>query len=771
MILYGVTIVSSAFLLFLVQPIIAKQILPWFGGTAAVWTVCVVFFQAALLAGYAYAHALTRRTPRTQWWLHTTLLVVSVASLPIIASSGWKPTADSDPTWRIAGLLAATIGLPYFLLSSTGPLIQKWFADDAAMATRRARVYRLFALSNIGSLVGLLCYPFVIEPYASLRAQSWGWSIGYGCFVVACASCAWRLRSRTAASSATDTATDANAVSTDATTNANVAPTAARYALWLACAALGSMLLLALTNHITQNIASIPFLWVLPLTLYLLSFVVVFEGRGGRGWYERRWWLPAVTALVIGMTWALSYQRGLLNLYAALPLFSVGLFVACVFCHGELARTKPGPRYLTHFYLSLSAGGAIGGLFVALVAPNLFNNYWETPIALFGVVLVATITSRERNAEGARIRAFVGAFVGIVAATCIFLAGGGTTFAALRSLLPGQDSAAVTAGLVAVAAALLLLATWKRWSVALVVTALACTGYYGMKYYVYLSQDTLHASRNFYGALRVKDSGIDRTRRRDLMHGIILHGAQYRAEDRHDMPSTYYGPTSGIGIALSHLRPTGVPLDVGMIGLGAGTLTAWGRAGDRYRIYELNPAIVGIARRDFTYLADSKATIEVALGDARLSMERELDNGSAADGSAADGSAPDGSARPFDVIAVDAFSSDSIPVHLITREALDVFMRHLKPDGVVAFHVSNRFLRLAPVVAQLATDAQLSAFDVIDEPADPEHVYSDSEWVLVTRNTAFLSNEAVRARTSAIAPIPDLPMWTDQFNNLFKILR
>ncbi len=688
MILYGITIVTSAFLLFLVQPIIAKQILPWFGGSAAVWTMCVVFFQAALLAGYAYAHAVTRRSPRTQARLHIALLAISIVTLPIIASDAWKPTPDSDPTWRIVGLLATTLGLPYFLLSSTGPLIQKWFAGDRVHASRRASVYRLFALSNAGSLVGLLIYPFVIEPYAGLEVQSWGWSAGYVLFALACAACAWRARlsARAEANHAVAHAAESNAIDSSA------APGIERYAFWLGCAALGSVLLLALTNHITQNIASIPFLWVLPLSLYLLSFVVVFEGRMGRGWYVRRWWLAPVLAATIAMAWALTTHRGVLNLYAAIPIYSVGLFCVCVFCHGELAASKPAPAWLTQFYLCLSAGGALGGLFVALLAPRLFDNYWETPLALLGVCALALFVVRERR--------------------------------------------------------------WCKWPVAIAVAAFACTGFYAWKYYRFLSEDTLHASRNFYGTLRVKQTAAGPLQQRRLLHGVILHGDQYTAPDKRRTPTTYYGPGSGIALALGELRPDQAPLTVAMIGLGAGTLTAWGKAQDRYRIYELDPAVLEVARRDFTYLSDSKAAITLVLGDARLSMEREL---------------ADGSAIAFDVIAVDAFSSDSIPVHLITREALAVYLRHLKSDGVIAFHVSNRFLKLAPVVSQLAQDAGLWAVNVIDDPQKEE--YSNSEWVLVTRNDDFLDRDAVVDASTEIDDIPGLSMWTDQFNNLFKILK
>ena len=758
MILYGITIVTSAFLLFLVQPIIAKQILPWFGGSAAVWTMCVVFFQAALLAGYAYAHGLTRRSSRTQTLLHIALLALSVVALPIIASSAWKPTPGSDPTWRILGLLAATIGLPYFLLSSTGPLIQKWFvgdcgADDPASsrsASRSASVYRLFALSNFGSLVGLLIYPFVVEPYATLDVQSWAWSAAYVLFALACAACAWRVRSRDSIEVDREVASHAIDLRADWRANSHAAPGIVRYGFWLGCAALGSMLLLALTNHITQNIASIPFLWVLPLSLYLLSFVVVFEGRRGAGWYVRRWWLAPVLAAVITMAWGLTTHRGVLNIYAAIPIYSIGLFFACVFCHGELAASKPAPAFLTQFYLCLSAGGAIGGLFVALVAPKLFNNYWETPLALIGLCALALFVIRERRP----VTWAIGAALGTFASALIFIAAGESPFESTRELIPGHDSTAFVVILLIAAALTFATAAGRKWPLAIAIAGFACTGFYGAKYYRFLSADTIFASRNFYGTLRVKETSAGPMQQRLLLHGVILHGDQYTAPDKRRTPTTYYGPGSGIALALRELRPDHAPLNVAMIGLGAGTLTAWGRSGDRYRIYELNPDVLDVARRDFTYLADSKAAITPVLGDARLSMEREL---------------ADGSAMPFDVIAVDAFSSDSIPVHLITREALTVYFRHLKPDGIVAFHVSNRFLKLAPVVLQLAEDAGLTAINVIDDPN--EDAYSSSEWVLVTRNQDFLDRDGVLDASTEIDEIPGLPMWTDQFNNLFKILK
>ena len=741
MLLYAATIVSSAFLLFLVQPVIAKQILPWFGGSAAVWTTCVVFFQVLLLAGYAYAHALTRRAPRTQALVHAALLLASLAFLPIIPADTWKPDAASDPLWRILGLLFATIGLPYFLLSSTGPLIQNWFAQDRAQASRARQVYRLFALSNFGSLVGLLIYPFVVEPYVNSQVQSWAWSALYASFVLTCAACAWRARTSAALPVARDE--HAGGVSR--------APGFARRMFWMMCAALGSLLLLAITSHITQNVASIPFLWVLPLALYLLSFVLVFEGRAGRGWYVRRWWLAPVSIALVAMAWALSAHRGVLDIHIAIPIFCVGLFLACVFCHGELAATKPEPAYLTQFYLALSAGGALGGLFVALVAPRVFDNYWETPIGIVALAFLALATVRDHGA----VRWGVAMALACVIAALVFVAIGGAPFEALRVNLPLHETPALTIELLCLAALVALASIRRGVPAALVTAALICSSFYGWKYYRFLSEETLSMSRNFYGTLRVKQTGPGANQTRRLLHGVILHGDQFVDAARRRTPTTYYGPTSGIALTLRMLRPDAAPLKVAMIGLGTGTLAAWGRSGDIYRIYELDGAVLDIARRRFTYLADSRARIEAVLGDARLSMEREL---------------AEGRPQRFDVIAVDAFSSDSIPVHLITREALAVFARHLAPDGVVAFHVSNRFLQLAPVVAQLAADAGLEAVDIHDDPEDSD-VYSSSEWVLVTNNDAFLDRDEILDAAVAIEAIPGLPIWTDQFNNLFKILK
>ncbi len=676
MLIYALTIFTSAFLLFLVQPIMAKQILPWFGGSAAVWTTCLMFFQLVLLAGYAYADWTVRfLKPRPQVMLHVVLIIISLASLPIIADSGWKPRGEEDPTWLILGLLAATIGMPYFLLSTTGPLLQAWFARSFPNARN---VYRLFALSNGASLIALVAYPFVVEPYITTHQQSIGWSFGYGLFAIICAGSAlFSLRA------STQTATQQAGTPAPAE---GPAPRAADYLLWLTLAALGSFMLIAVTNHITHDVASVPFLWILPLTLYLLSFVLCFEGRN---WYQRSIFFGPLLVIVGAMAWALNANGGVMDIKQAIPLFAAGLFVMCMFFHGELAALKPVPRYLTGYYLMISLGGAVGGLLVGFVAPKLFNTYYEFGLGLFFTVLIAAYLAR-------------------------------------RAMVIVPILALVAAGF---------------------------TAYQIHTYINMLSKDTRVMTRNFYGTLRVKDFGdessLESTRR--LMHGVIMHGEQFLAPARRMEPTTYYGSTSGIGRIINIKRDGAKEIRVGVIGLGAGTLATYGRPGDVYRFYEINPQVIELAKTEFSFLGSSKATIETLLGDARLTLEGEP-------------------AQRYDVLAIDAFSSDSIPTHLMTYEAMGVYLKNMKPDGVIAFHVTNRFLHLAPVVKRIADEHGLHTMLVADDPESGSDL-ANTDWVLVSRSKAALENKRITESQEAIGEIPGLRLWTDSFNNLFKILK
>jgi hypothetical protein len=674
MVIYAATIFASAFLLFLVQPIIAKQILPWFGGSASVWTTCLVFFQFLLLFGYAYSDWVTRHMrPRSQVWLHFALLLVSLCALPIIPDAVWKPEGDEDPVVGILGLLAATIGLPYFLLSTTGPLVQAWFARRFPGAT----VYRLFALSNFASLLALIAYPPLIEPWTPTRTQSLVWSAGYVLFVVLCALAG--LISLRAPASA-QTAPGESAVLGDAP-----APVARDYLLWLLLAAMGSYMLLAVTSHITQNVASVPFLWILPLVLYLITFIVCFEGRS---WYQRRVFLAPLAVIVVIMAWGLNADGDIMDVTDAVPIYCLGLFLCCMFYHGELANLKPSPRYLTRFYLMVSLGGAIGGLSVGVLAPLIFSTYYELGIGL-------TIT-------------------GVLA--------------------------------------LYLLWPLPKWIPAAALGMTVATLYYVHEYVEDLNHNTTISMRNFYGTLRVQETGPvdDPATMRQLMHGVIMHGEQYLDPTLRRQPTSYYGPDSGIGLALKHYEKR--PLRVGVIGLGTGTLAAWGKPGDVFRFYELDPQVLSVAQRDFYYLSDSRARIAIALGDARLNLERETP-------------------QKFDVLVIDAFSSDSIPVHLVTREALAVYLKHMRPNGIIAFHVTNRYLDLPPVVKMIAAAHGLGATLIAHEPDENDERYSSTDWVLITRDEAFLDSVEVRRTTTEIKAPRRLSLWTDDFNNLLWILK
>ena len=664
--LFAGTIFSSAFLLFLVQPLIAKQILPWFGGSAAVWSICMVFFQVLLLAGYAYADLVTRKLPpRAQPALHIGLLALSLLLMPIVTDPRWKPTGAEDPTLWILGLLLATIGLPYFLLSTTGPLVQSW----VARTPWGGQVYRYFALSNLASLASLLSYPVLIEPRMKLIDQAHGWSWAYAVFALLCASTALAVARMPVSAPVAAANTQASA------------PKGTDYALWLALPALGSCLLLAVTNHLTQDVASVPFLWVLPLVVYLFSFVLTFENDR---WYRREVFLPAA-ALLLALA-AYGLQSGLgQRLQTALPLYVGGLFVWCVVLHGEMARRRPAAQYLTRFYLMLSLGGALGGVAVGLAAPVLLPAHYEMGL---GLVLLA----------------------------------------------------------------LLGMALWRRQRPALALCGLL-TALSGGFLALQVHEDTAGArvlSRNFYGTLSTYDVPREAARDsvRQMYHGAVKHGEQFLAPERRDEPTTYYGATSGVGRAIQS-APSG-PRRIGLVGLGAGTLAAYARTGDTVRVYEINPEVFTLADKEFSFLADSPARIERVAGDARLALEREP-------------------AQQFDVLAVDAFSGDSVPAHLLTTQALDLYLRHVRDGGVIAFHVTNRFLNLPPVVQRIAAERGL-VVALVHDNAEGSHLRA-TDWVLVARDDATLQRPGIAGATQPITPLPGLRAWTDDFNNLFSVLK
>ena len=683
MILYALTIVVSAFLLFQVQPVIAKIILPWFGGSAAVWTVCMLFFQMALLLGYLYAHALVRYLrPRTQMLVHAGLLLLSALALPVYPSTAWKPLGGEDPTLRILGLLAVTVGLPYFLLSTTGPLLQAWYARRF----QGAMPYRLYALSNAGSMFALLSYPVLFEPVFTTHQQAWMWSAAYGVFVVLCGV--------TAIGSGPGARGQGPGASSASPGAHAVPPSAKKYLIWLLLPAVASLLLLAITNHLSQNVAAIPFLWVLPLSIYLLTFILCFEGSG---WYRRNPYLQLLAVALGSMAYALSVDStGSVPIRVMVPLFTMGLFTCCMVCHGELARLKPDPRYLTHFYVMIAAGGALGGLLVGLVAPRLFNAIYEMPLGLVACAVLVLWVLRQ-DAE-------------------------------IKWFQHWRQPAPIVAAVLTVALAVFV-GLQIRNSV----------------------RGSRELVRNFYGSLRVRDSGpatqLDATR--TLTHGTINHGEQFLNPARRDLPTTYYGPDTGVGLAIREKEKTRA-IRVGVIGLGTGTLAAYGRPGDYYRFYEINPLVLRLAHTEFTFLGDSKAKVDVAMGDARLSLERE-------------------SPENFDVLAVDAFSSDSIPVHLLTLEAIQVYFRHLRPDGVLAVHISNRYLDLEPVLAG-ETRATGKIARMVDTDDDDTQDVFGATWVLMTSPASGFHGEELN-HSAEIGSQRTVRLWTDDYSNLFRILK
>jgi hypothetical protein len=684
MILYAASIFLSAFLLFQVQPLIAKIILPWFGGSAAVWSAAMLFFQLLLLAGYGYAHLSIRYLrAKSQMMVHAALLLISCALLPILPSPGWQPTEAGDPTVRILGLLAATIGLPYFLLSSTSPLLQAWYVRRSGSGMP----YRLFALSNFGSMLALVSFPLAVEPWLTSHQQAYTWSGLYVLFAALCGYTAWASVSRGSA------APGSNLKAPEPVIDAAPAerPGLAQMVLWIALAACASSLLVSVTNHLSQNVAPIPLLWVVPLALYLGTFILSFESDAI---YNRWVFLPLLAPALSGMAYMIFADSGNLQIKKLIPGFAAALFVCCMMCHGELARRRPAPQYLTIFYLTISLGGAIGGIFVAIIAPRVFHSSLELPVGLVVCGILTTIV----------------------------------LWQVVRSPIP-----------------------LFIFRLALMVCVGTLAGYL-VRHHHDDAKDYRLSVRNFYGVLRVKDEpSANLPTERVLMHGSINHGSQVLDDKFRYKPISYYGPDSGVGRAMRALQEKG-PVRAGVIGLGAGVLNAYARAGDMFRVYEINPLIERIAQTEFTYFPHSPADKRIMMGDARLTLERQ-------------------ETQQFDILAVDAFSSDAIPIHLLTHEALAVYFRHLKQDGVLALHISNRYLDLAPVCARGASDFGKTATSISDDPDDANFIL-DSTWVLVTSNTALLHShpfdtaDLITATASA-----RFRTWTDNYSNVVQIFR
>jgi hypothetical protein len=705
---FSITILLGAALLFGVQPLIAKFLLPWFGGSPGVWTTCLLFFQGALVGGYAYAHGtIAAAPPREQRRRHLMLLAVSLVVMgvwiviwhsPILPPASWKPAGMDAPVATLLAVLAAAIGLPYLLLAATGPMLQAWFTQSYPGAAP----WRLYALSNLGSLLGLIAYPLAVEPLLGLRAQAIVWSAAYVVYAAGC----WRCAHQPIA--AGETAHDARV--------ADERLPRTRVALWLALAACPSLLLCATTNELCQEVAPVPLLWILPLALYLLSFIVCFSGER---WYSRYVWFPML-AFVSGWTYVV-LSRGIEATFAAqLIAYPTLLFAAAMACHGELFRRRPAPARLTAFYLTVASGGAIGSAFVAILAPRIFSGFFELHLGMWlaGALMAGILVGEHRR----------------------WITGG-----------PPVPAIARAARLIALAIPVVAVIVFGR----LLLTNARSA-----------NSGAFFVARNFYGVISVQryDEEDAQAARDVLTHGRIEHGHQLRAPALRDIPASYYTESSGLGLAiLNHPRRAAArdqSLRIGVVGLGVGTSAAYGLKGDVVRFYEINPAVVRLSLgqdRIFTYIKDSPARVDVVQGDARLSLERELN---------------EGHPQNFDVLAIDAFSSDSIPVHLLTREAIQVYLQHLRsPSGILAVHISNRYLELEPVVRGAASALGLAVAVIESRPGeDKDPDASASTWVLLAPNPGALAVPAIERAAMPSAGARVARLWTDTYSNLLSVV-
>ena len=756
---FGCTSFLSAFLLFQVQLIVSKYILPWFGGAASVWTTAMLVFQVLLLAGYAYTHLVSERlSHRAQSNVHLGLLaaaflMVLALSLAwpsaITPGSGWKPVNSTSPVLDVIAILLLATGFPYFVLSTTAPLLQRWFS----LRGGDVQTYRLYAVSNFGSLLGLLSFPFLLEPMLRMTAQGRLWALLFAIFLAGCGWCAWGVRSSAGATAKTeDDAAPAGPATPISPQHANEgrAGDPATRVLWFLLAACASSLLLATTNQLCQEIVTIPLLWVLPLAIYLLTFILCFDHPR---WYRREVFHPLLFAGIVGICFAPTKQK--------LYILPALLFVVCMICHGELVKLKPEVRRLTSYYLAISAGGALGGLFVAILSPLVFRFFTEFQVSLAASLLLLL--------------------------WCLFLDGHSwmyrLNFAASAGIAAATLAAAYAAGMWAPEAAWMT-GHYRFYPVALFVDILVLIAafmwrpgtedgkkafYPGQLLVLFLAllmggvlyrnshvgDELYYSKRNFYGVLRVAAE----TGGKVMYHGPTVHGAQlWPPYDR--LPTTYYGPESGIGILLQNHPKRHVgngALRVGIVGLGAGTLATYGQSGDYFRYYEINPAVVELsmgAKPVFTFLRDSQAKVDTELGDARLRLERELAGGEM---------------DSFDVLVLDAFTGDAVPVHLLTTEAFDGYWKHLNREyGVIAVHVSTTHINLLPVMEGLAEHYHCS-FRGRVQKGDAR--YQSNIWVFFARNPEALDLDGLYptqpGSLGKLAP----RVWTDDFSDLIRLLR
>ena len=709
-------IVTAAALLFWVQPMFGKLVLPLMGGTPAVWAATLLFFQTALLAGYLYAHALGHYLPlRAQLLVHMCVLLLATLALPVGIPSGIQPPADSMPVFWLFGLFTVTVGAPYTAVAATSPLLQRWFSMSGHPAA--ANPYQLYVASNIGSLVGLLGYPLLVEPVAGASLQTILWSGGFLLLILMIGLGALALQTRGQAAASQEAVASTTVTTFD------------RFR-WVALAFVPSSLLLGVTTHITTDIAAMPLLWAVPLALYLLTFIVAFADKP---LISRPILLKAETISLVLLASVLWFKDA--NA-AGLAVSLFAFFVIALARHGELVLTKPPAGNLTEFYLWMSLGGALGGLFNAIVAPMAFDTIAEYPLTLAAAAFTRLLMVPAADRWKLTIGDFVLPAVALLAV------------ASMHAL--SFDIAHTPAITVALVIAALGVAVYsfhgQAWRFALGLTSILALllGKF--------DSTLLHQERSFFGAYRI--FSVPETNQLILSHGSTIHGAQNVGE-AHPTPLTYYAKEGPLGQALTALRPNAPSLRFGVVGMGTGASACYATAGDTWTFYEIDPLVVSLARDHgaFRFLKDCTPNARIVTGDARLSLADEPD-------------------AVFDVLILDAFSSDSIPTHLMTRQALQLARAKLAPDGVILFNISNRYLKLEPVVANTARAAGLTGitqfFRSTEEQA--KHMITSSHWIALSNSPGKLARISANGKWRPLEPDATTPVWTDDYSSLIGVI-
>ncbi len=759
MVLFTVSIFTSATLLFVVQPMVGKLLLPKLGGAPAVWNTCMLFFQATLLAGYFCAHLMTKYLPlRSQVLLFVAGLVLALTRLPLSVDprSIDALLRGADPNFWLLGVLVSRVAPVFFMLSITSPLLQKWFARTGH--PRGDDPYFLYSASNIGSILSLVLYPFLFEVSWGVSAQATGWMWGFGAFIslaTLCGfvSCVGAARPRNRASETLA------ATATPSTVNAQPV-TWARRGYWVILSLIPSSLMLGVTTYISTDVSSVPLIWIIPLTIYLLTFVLAFG--------QRQWITPyrlgriaalLILAITFTMVTGANDPPGLI-----IPLHLLMFGAVALFCHQRLAADRPDPSHLTEFYLWMSIGGVLGGLCNALLAPVLFATIFEYPLAM----LVALLVRETRPADEADAPSSWNVMKFGMAMLLLTIGLGqlvdvempAAWLAPITKILPlsvDQIKMLLRFGL---PAALVLSQLNRRTCFTVGLGAMLFVNAWERS----IDEKTIERDRNFYGTLATARDTLAGGEVLRMVHGNTIHGWQWTDAARRGIPLSYYGNHSGVGQLIQTWQAaSNRPLRIGAVGLGAGSLAAWVRPGDTIVFYEINPQVVDHAERHFSYLSDARqrgATVEVRTGDARLVLEAEQRSQTA---------------PPYDLLLVDAFSSDSIPVHLVTEEACNIYRSIVQPQGVVAFHITNRYLNLEPVLATLARRAEWSGFrydfrELTNVTGiDQKTGETVSAWVLLTAQTANLGTLAQDSHLRPLVERPNQRVWTDDYSNLLSV--